>query len=196
MTNFLERLVARARGTIPRVEPVIAPVFASESPLEIGATPAAQAATSPPTGTTEVVRQNAPTESIAPKKTIEVVRETLLVPLQSGQETGARFFGQGLPPNSSKGTAPAGVESSAVAEKIPQVRPAILRAPASRQSQRGEKISRKELAAERPVVRVTIGRIDVRAAPAPAAPARKVREENRPRLTLDDYLQQRKKGAR
>jgi hypothetical protein len=46
-----------------------------------------------------------------------------------------------------------------------------------------------------PVVRITIGCIDVRAGPAPAASQRRPASE-KPALTLDAYLKSRKEGAR
>jgi hypothetical protein len=48
----------------------------------------------------------------------------------------------------------------------------------------------QNVAEERPVVRVTIGRIEVRAAPAPAQPQPAARPGWKPPvLSLDDYLQ-------
>jgi hypothetical protein len=46
-----------------------------------------------------------------------------------------------------------------------------------------------------PIVRVTIGRIDVRAT-APAVPSRKSSTRSEPKLTLDAYLKSRKEGTR
>ena len=46
-----------------------------------------------------------------------------------------------------------------------------------------------------PIVRVTIGRIDVRATP-PAAPSRKSSTRSEPKLTLDAYLKSRREGTR
>ena len=53
-----------------------------------------------------------------------------------------------------------------------------------------------ELPGEAPIVRVTIGRIEVRAAPAPTPPPRKPARPAGPTLTLDAYLKARKEGAR
>jgi hypothetical protein len=53
----------------------------------------------------------------------------------------------------------------------------------------------RETPQQAPTIRVTIGRIDVRAVTAPAEPAREtVRPQ--PRLSLDDYLKQRNRGGR
>ena len=52
-----------------------------------------------------------------------------------------------------------------------------------------------ETSEEPPIVRVTIGRIDVRATPI-AAPSRKSPTRSEPKLTLEAYLKSRKEGAR
>jgi hypothetical protein len=49
---------------------------------------------------------------------------------------------------------------------------------------------------EPPVVRVTIGHIDVRAATRPAPAAPRPKPAQRPRLSLEDYLSQRERGER
>jgi hypothetical protein len=46
-----------------------------------------------------------------------------------------------------------------------------------------------------PIVRITIGRIDVRATP-PAVPLRKPSARSEPKLTLDAYLKSRREGRR
>ncbi|HEV2844921.1 MAG TPA: hypothetical protein VG477_08755, partial [Thermoanaerobaculia bacterium] len=52
---------------------------------------------------------------------------------------------------------------------------------------------RPEPSAPEPVIHVTIGRIEVRATPAPKAPARE-RQAARPPVDLEEYLRQRSKG--
>lgn len=47
-----------------------------------------------------------------------------------------------------------------------------------------------------PTIRVTIGRVDVRAVAAPAREARRAPEPPRPGLTLEDYLRRRGGGSR
>ena len=49
---------------------------------------------------------------------------------------------------------------------------------------------------EAPTIRVTIGRVDVRAVAAPAKEARRAPEPPRPALTLEDYLRRRGGGSR
>jgi len=55
---------------------------------------------------------------------------------------------------------------------------------------------REEARDQAPIVRVTIGRIEVRAAPAPTPPSQKPARPSPPALTLDAYLKSRKGVAR
>jgi hypothetical protein len=54
---------------------------------------------------------------------------------------------------------------------------------------------RREPPAAETVIQVTIGRIEVKATPAPKAPARE-RPASRPAVDLDEYLKQRARGER
>jgi hypothetical protein len=51
-------------------------------------------------------------------------------------------------------------------------------------------------AGQAPTIRVTIGRIEVRASVPPAAPARQQPPRRQPALPLDEYLRRRNGGAR
>jgi hypothetical protein len=53
-----------------------------------------------------------------------------------------------------------------------------------------------EAASSTPTIRVTIGRIDVRAITPPAPPPRPKQARPGPTLSLDDYARQRKGGER
>ena len=55
--------------------------------------------------------------------------------------------------------------------------------------------ARREEPVAEPVIHVTIGRIEVRATPAPKAPARE-RPAARPAVDLEEYLRQRAQGER
>jgi hypothetical protein len=55
---------------------------------------------------------------------------------------------------------------------------------------------REEIREQAPIVHVTIGRIEVRAAPAPTPTRRKPVSRPAPKLTLDAYLKSRREGAR
>jgi hypothetical protein len=48
---------------------------------------------------------------------------------------------------------------------------------------------------EPPVIRVSIGRVEVRATPPPPVPAAPVPDPPRPAMSLDDYLTRRADGA-
>jgi hypothetical protein len=113
---------------------------------------------------------------------MEVVRETLLPPVETSSHAGPAFVRQ---TSASRGAKKS--ERTRVAE--------IASSSAARASEDGFVLP-NESGGERPIVRVTIGRIDVHATPAPAAPARKTPKENPPRLTLDAYLKGRREGMR
>jgi hypothetical protein len=205
MKHFLARLVERARGMASRVEPIVAPRFAPGPVAE--AAPGTEAALKSngekmpaPPDTTSLpplaAREGepAPLRGDAAEARIEVVQETLLVP-------------PGIP------DAPAPfvirqtkvVEHDAVSARSSAIKPVRAhwraQAPAPLRSQplrvrQPPPISPNDHPVEPPIVRVTIGRIEVRAAPAPAAPSRKITPSSGPKLTLDAYLKSRKEGAR
>lgn len=212
MTHFLARLVERTRGTAARVEPLIASRFASapgpELPVEPeaagpevrAAVEAGKMAAQPLVTKTEFSERPAelrnkgeeiphlfePTEGH-----IEVVRERLLVPptvpaaslslvvrRPGTAEHERNPDSKPAAPSSSNRPAPVRARS----RPAPPLRPADL--------------PNEQPAGERPIVRVTIGRIEVRAAPAPAAAPRRAAKEAQPALSLDAYLKSRREGAR
>jgi hypothetical protein len=204
MTHFLARLVERARGTAPRVEPIIAPRFAPVPVTEIATEtegvprPNGEKITAPPNNPAPLpaaVREDelVPARGEATEPRVEVVPETLLVPAEIPETP-----------------TPLIVRPTKIAERdAPSVRaPAILPARArsralARPSLRSQSIRitprstlPNERPAEPPIVRVTIGRIEVRAAPAPAAAPRQTAPTSGPKLTLDAYLKSRREGAR
>ncbi len=228
MSHFLARLVERTRGTAPRVAPLIAPRFAPGGIAEITEEGVAAAAAPPPSLTpqtdTRLVAPKkspleapqprsthpAPNESVAPEPEsasapdpIEIVEETLLVPVpaatapQSPDAAGTGGSGPlrrdvlphvqapSAPPLAAHTNPPNG---SRPAQPRPPTPPPRAKTPAIP--------PRPQSAAEPPIVRVTIGRIDVRAAPAPAGPARRPARDSKPKLTLDAYLKSRREGAR
>ena len=74
----------------------------------------------------------------------------------------------------------------------PPVRPRV-----ATEAPRPEPPARRASAAEPPVIRVRIGRVEVRAVPPPQRPAPPPRAApRRPALTLDDYLKQRSEERR
>jgi hypothetical protein len=205
MSHFLARLVERTRGTAARLEPVIAPRFAPAPVPEITeetvATPWLRPAMAPAfeknPPAREVVREELETSrpSTAREKTVEVVKETLLPPSESREpvslllvrrteaETGDVVIPKS-PPTSRGKPSPArlttGRSAAAPSDSAPQKRRALPNEPS----------------AEAPIVRVTIGRIEVRAVSAPVPAPQKPKPSAAPGLTLDAYLQARKEDAR
>jgi len=131
---------------------------------------------------------------------IEIVRETLLVP----------EFQEQVPPlvvrqtDSQRNAQPTQINAIAL-EKNEATKPKTPRASRAtpRRAQSRAFLSKTVLASlpdeprdQAPIVRVTIGRIDVRAAPAPPPPPRKAAGPAPPVLTLDAYLKERKEGRR
>jgi hypothetical protein len=226
MTHFLARLAERARGTALRVEPLIVSDFApsdlsgidtvSEITTEIeapaAATPTGESkpprATPPPRESKSVppragqalvqnTPQSPPAETLdAGERKIEIVPEPLLIP-QPPTHSQALVVGHTqiehhvLEHSSER----------AVLEKQP-AKPKTRRLKSQTSAQ--QPLSPDHVAFsfapeprdQAPIVRVTIGRIDVRAAPSPAPPTLKPRRPVGPTLTLDAYLKERKEGLR
>ena len=227
MTHFLGRLVERARGTAPLVEPIIAPRFASAPLAEIAteheaAPPVRESAgTKAANGIGEaVVRQEEPVTEKSRRReerpaTIETQRRkemvaetvedaplTLLVPVQrpndgeiapsSAWTRGSESLRRNVLPSSPSAAAPLTVRRT-----NHQPRSTIARSSDRRVvSANALPFPNESDASEPPIVRVTIGRIEVHAASPPSAPPRKPAPRSEPKLTLDAYLKARKEGAR
>ncbi|MGB8340819.1 MAG: hypothetical protein WCE51_04450 [Chthoniobacterales bacterium] len=211
MTHFLARLVDRARGSAPRVEPIVAPHFAPAPVAEIASEHETPQETKATSGTREaLVREEelatdrprlrkekpASRETEERQETVEAAPQTLLVPLErtDGDEVLPR-------PDRTRGS------ESLRSDALPHVRSATAPTIVRRAEHPGRSanlrptdrlsVSPNESAAnEPPIVRVTIGRIEVRAEPAPAPAPRKISSRSEPKLTLDAYLKSRKEGAR
>jgi hypothetical protein len=190
MKHFLARLVDRVRENTPRVEPIIASRFAS------GSFPGMAA---------EIETSESKQEQMVSAR--KVSRES---PFISAVEAEPR--GTGTP-----GERDANIEADAplVPQSLQQGRvadsgrepaqphpfrtnQAILEAlplPTRPTGRRGSPVP-ESTEKEPPIVRVSIGRIEVRAAPLPAPPARRPTRNAKPALTLDAYLKARKEGAR
>jgi len=228
MSHFLARLVDRARGTAPRVDPITAPRFAPAPVTEIVTEIEAPApVTSRNNETTS--RNEAPTRKIV-RQEIEPPRaekarrkktavapdpEKLLVPQEilaadqpepmvrriAPDEITAPPVGNGTRPKRLTPVPRATPPGSPIAATKQASRnigagiddPGHLTAAHASQ---GAAVQPNELHGEPPIVRVTIGRIDVRATPAPATSVRKSPPTAAPKLTLDAYLKERKEGRR
>jgi hypothetical protein len=213
MTHFLARLVDRARGTAPRVEPIIAPRFApvgsldKELPQEISTeieSPIAR-----PVGRQKPLAQKAEAARRAKKSqsdsadghereetTLELETKPLLVP-QDRAQTQSLIVRQ-------KNTAREIHEERRGITTVPprvvksrNVRANLEKSPLRLSSLLdSEPRFSDEPRGQAPIVRVTIGRIDVRAAPTPERSPRKPVRQIGPTLTLDGYLKERKEGRR
>ena len=211
MSHFLARLVERARGTAPRVEPIVTPRFAPIPIVEIASeveTPSLERSDQQRTvkeksSPREVVQQEAPAE----KPEAKILRESeklslpqqpekLLVPMERSTVDSTAFV---RPSPSVDRPVPAiqnGIarRNSFTASRSKRPRPATPLTTTSRNLE-GDLLTPNEFPEQAPIVRVTIGRIDVRATP-PAVPSRKSSTRSEPKLTLDAYLKSRREGRR
>ncbi len=216
MTHFLARLIERTRGEVTRVEPIVAPRFAPTPVVEVAREPETVVTKASPelgivkptprpirpaqetkTNGKAIVRyekQEEPTHNevnlVEPE--VEVLSEKLLVPPAASVATGSLVRQREVAAR----TIP--VRENGRAAQTPRERSKIVRpgSPISATTTRFRDDVPHEPAMERPIVRVTIGRIEVRAAPTPAVPAKKAAPPAAPKLTLDAYLQSRKEGGR
>ncbi len=223
MSHFLARLVDRARGTAARVEPFVAPRFAPAPVTEIAGEveapaterlPEAQTAREEKSTVRTIVRQK--TSSTRPKESPrqEITApepEKLLVPQKIFAPDQPKLIVRRIGPE--EVTALPMVNGATLMESVreaPTTRlgsapPATTRAPVAGGADPGRPSARRarhrvafqpnESHDESPIVRVTIGRIDVRATP-PAVPSRKSSTRSEPKLTLDAYLKSRREDRR
>lgn len=218
MSHFLARLVERARGTAARVEPLVTPRFAPTPIVEIASEVEAPATRRSPetqtaiekksTGRT-IVRQEI--SSTSTDKVTAPEPETLLVPqkilapdqpkpivMQIGSEEFAALprVNNATPkqPTPEQRATPPGPTPPATTRALVAGRADPGR-PSAQRARKRVAFQPNEWTEQPPIVRVTIGRIDVRATP-PAAPSRKSSARSEPKLTLDAYLKSRREGRR
>lgn len=225
MSHFLARLVERARGTVVRVEPIVAPRFAPTPIVEIASeveTPRPERGDQQPTveeisSLRAVVQQEAPTKKAEPKTLPESDNsshaapsrftlahkaslpqrpEKLLVPVEMNAMDSMAFVRPSPSADQSVPTVKNGTvtRNSFAISRSKRPQPATPPTTTSRIFER-DLLTPNGRSEQPPIVRVTIGRIDVRATP-PAVPSRKPSARSEPKLTLDAYLKSRKEGAR
>ena len=212
MSHFLSRLIERARGTAPRVEPVIAPRFAPAPIAEIAteteaAAPARRQAGKK--GTTIPMQGSAGTKDESAtretgnglvEKATEAAPQTLLVPPPEPADEMAPGATWTRESESLRRDELPLVQSAAAPPVVRRANPPARLAPIRpphRPAVAANSLSLpSEQAQERPIVRVTIGRIEVRATPAAAPTSRKTVAPSPPLLTLDAYLKAKKEGRR
>lgn len=198
MTPYLARLVDRARGSTPRVKPIVASRFApnggglsevieersaERAPRERAPVERAQTAadTSLPPRTSENSFESHPPEAAErePSGDFETSRTRT-------DHAPNRQRDSDLVPEQFRPPGPNRIERIAAPE-IPAV---------ASQRDHDRTRSSAEPVEPAPVVRVTIGRIDVRAAPEAGSARRPTARAAGPKLTLDAYLKSREEGAR
>ena len=218
MSHFLARLVERARGTAPRVEPLVTPRFAPTPIVEI----ASEVEAPPPerrdqqpkveeiSSPRAVVSRKLRPEKAEPKilreaekspRPPEIVAsepepEKLLVPMEKSAVDSTAFVRPSPSADQPVPVVKNGMvrRNSFTASRSKRPRPATPLTTTSRNLER-DLLTPNESPEQPPIVRVTIGRIDVRATP-PAVPSRKSSARSEPKLTLDAYLKSRREGTR
>jgi hypothetical protein len=225
MSHFLARLVERTRGRLPHVEPLVAPRFApatiAEIATEVDAPPpmtSPEKETASPKESTArdfVRRKTGPrpadensreaTAAAAPEPEPLLVPEEILVSPPpttivrriASEDIPAVEEANGAKAKPSIGQQPATRPGSAPPAPTPPVTGNVDPGqPTAGRAWRRPAIRPNEPSGEPPIVRVTIGRIEVRAETPSAAPPRKMPRSPGPELTLDRYLRERKEGRR
>lgn len=121
-------------------------------------------------------------EKIASRVSVQPVLEHVMIPSIGQQNLSDRDKTASLIPKRTPSLQPA---ANSVALKLPRLSAEIFD-------------HQRETVAEpaEPVINVTIGRIEIRAAPGSPAPVRKSHVHKSPAMSLDDYLNKRNGGAR
>ena len=211
MSHFLARLFDRARGTAPCVEPLVAPRFAPapifEGASEVETTPPLRRDQKPTpeekSSPRAIVQQEPPAEKAAATIGRESERSSLpqppvklLVPVEMSAVDSTVFVRRLKSDDRPVPAVKNGVmrRNPFTASRSKGPRTATSLTTTSRNLERGL-LAPNESSEEPPIVRVTIGRIDVRATP-PSVPSRKSSTRSEPKLTLEAYLKARKEGKR
>jgi len=200
MSHFLARLVDRARGIAPRVEPLVTPRFAPAPIFEAGSeveglppgreqhpTIARQALSAEKRGAKRVWEpekpQVMPENPIADRKpeTVPIANHPTLMVMPAQAAIRVKPLGR----NDKTSVAASPAKRPRSAARVPTRLPYF----------EDRRPRPNETSEEPPIVRVTIGRIDVRATPI-AAPPRKSPARSEPKLTLEAYLKSRQEGGR
>ena len=208
MSHFLERLVERARGTAPLVEPFVAPRFAPIPVVEI----ASKVEASPPQRHDQypAVEEKSPARAVIPPEAPVRKAEPNVLGASDMSSLPQQPEKLLVPVEKSAMDSPVFVRPPSTARPVPAIKNGIVRkhsytasrskrpqpvTPLTTRSRSFEHdlLTPNESSEQPPIVRVTIGRIDVRATP-PAVPSRKSSARSEPKLTLDAYLKSRREG--
>jgi hypothetical protein len=210
MSHFLARLVERARGTAPRVEPLVTPWFSPTPIVEIASeveTPPLERSDQRSTveersSSRAVVQQETPAEKAeakvrqSEKPSLPQQPEKLLVPVEMSAVNSTPFVRPSPSDDRPVPTLKNGMvwRNSFTPSRSKRPRPATPLTTRPRSFER-DLLTPNESSEQPPIVRVTIGRIDVRATP-PTVPSRKSPARSEPKLTLDAYLKSRRESTR
>lgn len=179
-----ERLKADAMP--PQHEPPTAPIHERNEPAAPGETSAESSSSDVPNTVTAVPLASAPRVSSDPVAAIESIIEVF-----EGNADPSLVEGtvKGASVENERDNSKSGMDS---ADSLGRFRPVTTLSVPS-----GEEVS-PTLTASKPLppVRVTIGRVDVRAAAPPPVAAQELPPPPRPKLSLEDYLQDRRTGIR
>jgi len=211
MSHFLARLVERARGTAVRVEPIVAPRFAPTAIVEIASeveTPRPERGDQQATVEEKSSPRAVPhQEASAGKGEAKILRdlekpsppqqpEKLLVPMEKSVVNSTAIVRPSL---SGDSHVPAMKNGMVRRNSFTPSRPKRPRLPTPLTTTswnfEHDLLAPEESPRQPPIVRITIGRIDVRAT-TPATPSRKSSARSEPKLTLDAYLKSRREGRR
>ena len=191
MTTFLNRLVERAHDTAPRVRPLVASRYDTSGSIPRGSgepdadraarptpSPSAEAKPLPPREVPHEKISSAP-DQFRPEASREARPRTEQEPDR--------------PRDIAETPAPLSVRHPGRGRRVERLE--VVRPPAPPARLQSIEVAEASTAPA-PIVRVTIGRIEVRAPAAPVASPRPRVHANEPKLTLDAYLKSRAEGKR
>jgi hypothetical protein len=189
MNDFLFNLMERSFTDAPVIRPRVPSLF---EPMPVGFSDEQQSSTSAPISELSPVQRVATANSIAP--VTDIAEEHLSKPVASGPKA---VPAETLPERKhiivplvfSRGEEDHSTSTSEVPENFSKTSDSesVHRKDFSPVDQRSSKSP--------PIIRVTIGRVEVRAVQSPA-PEPKLAKPRPPKLSLEDYLRKRARGSR
>lgn len=203
MSDLLAHLVARLTSP-PVIQPRLEPLFFNAPAIDEIAPEmvAPPRSASPPAHDVVATKPS----SVSPTPPVEMAAETPERVIEHAETVPERRVNEkpaslpktltkksNQPPTPLRPTPPTKKEAVVVAKIFPRVKTSRQLAPQTKPA--SVRFEKEQPTSAAPIVRVTIGRIEVRAAPAPT-PTRKTVKSAPPALTLEAYLNSRKGGAR
>ena len=226
MNDYLHNLAARTLRTVPLIEPRLASVFEPSSQFDLTAAAAEETASSPKvqfeaavmndTGQARPESFNSEIKAQPAPREADQIRQNTVSPLRVSDkalnaadaapqpvQAESRLPEPSLFRSAERLTAEIESAESSVKENAQaaaiQIRPSVAPLAAGRQADEMMNVEPATSQTEKesaPVIRISIGRVEVRAV-MPTAPApRPAPTRPRPGLSLDDYLKEREGGKR